>query len=197
MTRALARKLLLAPMLSLALAGGSDAQVVHRCIGPEGVSVFSDVPCDVQGLAAKNQPTAPTGSTLDDASGLSLEAETGPVAASEGCPGPDAETLRDVLETAVNEGDLNALTGMYHWASAGRTSANGVISRMQSLIGARPVSVQIVAAEPNDDWLWAGLPPPSEPDTPRLEVRSTGKENSSLAWFPLRPQAGCLWLAER
>ncbi len=193
--RSIARLLLCA--LGLVLADAVPAQAIHRCVDPQGVRVFADRPCEFLGLRAA-APTVDAVAIGNEALALpGPEVETGPVAAAGGCPGPDAERLRDAVREALAAGQVNALTGMYYWAGAGKQAANTVIDRFQRLVQAAPQSVELRRAENADDWLWAGLPPPEVAPPPELVIGRTPFDEPPLARFRLRAQAGCLWLSER
>ncbi len=173
---------------------------IHRCVDPEGVRVFVDRPCEFLGLRPAASPAAAPDARATGADAAALpapEIETGPVKAAAGCPGPDAETLRDAVREAIAAKQVNALTGMYYWAGAGKLTANAVIDRFQSLIESAPQSVELQRAADADDWLWAGLPPPDAPPPPELVIGMTPFDEPPLARFRLRSQAGCLWLSER
>jgi len=184
-------------LLWVVLAGSSPApaQTVHRCIDADGQRVFTDRRCDDLGLQREQSADAP--STTVPGEPVALEIETGPVAAAAGCPGPTPEALRDNLMAAISARDLNGLTGMYHWGGAGRVSASSVIELMTALIDAAPQAAELRAVEQNDDWLWAGLPPPTEAAPPELVVLGDALAFDPIARFQLRPQAGCLWLSLR
>lgn len=191
---------LLLVLIGLACADASTAQPIHRCVDPQGVRVFVDRPCEFLGLRATAAPAASAERRQSDNAAAALpapEIDTGPVKAAAGCPGPDAETLRDAVREALAAKQVNALTGMYYWAGAGRHAGNAVIDRFQRLVGAAPQSVELVRAADADDWLWAGLPPPDAPPPPELVIGMTPFDEPPLARFRLRSQAGCLWLSER
>ncbi|MGQ0801487.1 MAG: DUF4124 domain-containing protein [Pseudomarimonas sp.] len=181
--------------LLLACTGLASAQTVYRCVDEDGGLVYADRACRYLGLG-RDKPTAAAAESLSATTAFDVEAESGPVQAAEGCPGPDAETLRDNVLAAIGSGNVNALTGMYHWASAGR-SASAVIDVMKSLIAAAPQAAELRAPEVNDDWLWAGLPPPTAPAVPELVILPDAQSFDPIARFRLREQAGCLWLSQR
>jgi len=183
-------------LFGTALAQG---QGVHRCLDADGGRVYADRACSHLGLRPAQAPPPGLGRGLGDEAGttLDVEASSGPVAAADGCPGATPDALREAVAAALAARDLNALTGMYYWAGAGARTAGTVIQQFQSLIAARPESVELWRVEVNDDWLWAGLPPPAESAPPELVVLAEGGAGQPLARFRLRPQAGCVWLSER
>jgi hypothetical protein len=189
------------PLISIALlvacASAANAQQVYRCLDAAGARVYADRACVHLGLESQS-PTPGAAGPADLLPGeWALEAETGPASASEGCPGPSPEALRDGVLAAIGTRDLNGLTGMYHWAGAGRRTATEVIARMQSLIAAAPQAAELRQPDANDDWLWARLPPPSAAADPDLVLLSTAGAFDPVARFQLRMQAGCYWLADR
>jgi len=182
----------------LVAASAADAQPVYRCLDAAGARVYADRACIHLGLESETPPArSAAGADAQPAGEFDLEAETGPAGASEGCPGPSPEALRDGVLAAIGARDLNGLTGMYHWAGAGRHTATDVIARMQRLIGAAPQAAELRQPEANDDWLWAGLPPPTKPADPELVLLATANAFEPVARFQLRMQAGCYWLADR
>ncbi len=182
----------------LAGAAVANAQPVYRCLDDAGARVYADRACVHLGLESETPPAGPPGGPDDGApASLVLEAETGPASASQGCPGRTPEVLRDSVLTAINARDLNGLTGMYYWAGAGRSAASSVITRMQALISAAPQVAELRQPEANDDWLWAGLPPPGRPADPQLVLLRSRTSLDPIARFQLRAQAGCYWLSDR
>lgn len=169
----------------------AQSQVVHRCLDGDGRRVYSDRACEHLGLRGEQARETPADSEVP----LELEAASGPVAAAQGCPGPTPDALRERVAEALERRDLNALNGMYHWAGAGRHTAGAVVTHFQQLIAARPQTVILRQAAHNDDWLWAGLPPPSESAPPELlALPDALSDDRPLARFNLRRQAGCYWL---
>ncbi len=184
-------------LLPLVTVGNAAAQTVHRCVDARGERVYADRACRFLGLT-EQAPRADSGSAAHAPPGVATAPDdSGPVPAADGCPGPTPEALRDALLAAIATRDLNALTGMYYWAGAGRGAANGVIGRMQDLISSAPRSAELQPAEASDDWLWAGLPPPTEPGPPQLVLRAHERAFDPVARFQLRRQAGCYWLSAR
>jgi len=184
--------------LLLACASPAFAQTVYRCVDEQGGLVYADRACRHLGLGRDKPPAGASDIQHGaDAALFDVEAESGPVVAANGCPGPNAESLRDNVLAAIASGNVNALTGMYHWAGAGRGSASSVIELMKGLIAAAPQAVELRAPEVNDDWLWAGLPPPTAPTVPELVILPDAQSFDPIARFRLREQAGCLWLSQR
>jgi len=182
----------------LACTSAASAQTVYRCVDADGGLVYADRACRHLGLVGDKPAAAEIESPFRaGAAGFDVEAESGPVLAAEGCPGPNAETLRVNVLAAIGTGNVNALTGMYHWASAGRRSASTVINVMKGLIVAAPQAAELRAPEANDDWLWAGLPPPTAAPVPELVLLPDAQSFDPIARFRLREQAGCLWLSQR
>ncbi len=192
------RKHATAICLLLACTSLASAQTVYRCVDEHGGLVYADRACRHLGLVREKPPADPIQSNLGAAeTGFAVEAESGPVQAADGCPGPNAETLRANVLAAIGSGNVNALTGMYYWAGAGRGSASSVIDVMKGLIAAAPQAAELRAPEVNDDWLWAGLPPPTAPAAPELVILPDAQSFDPIARFRLREQAGCLWLSQK
>lgn len=183
--------------LLLACTSLASAQTVYRCVDEQGGLVYADRACRHLGLA-RDKPLVDATRSQRGAteSRFSVEAESGPVQAAYGCPGPNAEALRVNVLAAIGSGNVNALTGMYYWAGVGRGSASSVINVMKGLIAAAPQAVELRAPEVNDDWLWAGLPPPTAPAAPELVILPDAQSFDPIARFRLREQAGCLWLSK-
>lgn len=191
-------------LLILLLGGCSvsaTAVEIYRCEDRAGRLVLTDQPCRVIGaLPLPSERDRPTASPADDAAevdaGDRAELPLPAPAAASGCPGPTAEALAAALLEAAEQGNLNALAGMYHWPAAGRGAAGRVFAQARRLSQAAPLAFELLPAREDDNWLWAGQPPP---DSPRrlpaeLLVSRAAESGSVVARFALISHAGCYWL---
>ena len=193
-------------LLSLLLVCPAVQSVeIYRCEDRHGRQVFSDQPCRAIGAlplpSQRDQPLAlppQPGDLGDPAQPADPDpAQLEPPAAAAGCPGPTAEALGEALIAAAGRGDLNAISGMYHWPSAGRGAATRVFAEARRLSMAAPLAFQLVDARIDDSWLWTGQPPPDQPRQLPAELLLTPADDPDvlLARFPLVAHAGCFWLS--
>lgn len=123
-----------APLLLLAalllLSSAATAQTVHRCVGPDGRSVYSDQPCQSVGAVERQAPPRPAAVT---AQGFT----TGTGTVAPGCA-RSLDALLMGVRGALEARDVNRLATHYHWAG---TSANGGRYLMDELeaIAGRPL----------------------------------------------------------
>jgi len=187
------------------LPKAAEAQQVHRCVGPDGSSVYSDQPCQSLGAVARQAPRRPAAVGVHG-----FTTGTGTVAP--GC----ARSLDGLLmgvRGALEARDVNRLATHYHWAG---TSARGGRHLMDELeaIARRPlVAIDYVYAQPPaaqsealdfgpDTSAPAGgpgempdAPPPRLPQALRIEQASGPSDAGAVRTdFELRRHAGCWWV---
>ena len=156
--------LLLGPWL--ALPAPAQAQSIRRCVDADGVTVFTDKPCELVQARPRLAAQAQAPVTLS-AGRASLGAQSG-----RQCPQRLSE-LVDEIQLAIQSGDVNRLSALYWWAGHGNASASRLLERLEAM-AARPL-VDIAPVYPE-------LAPPSEPAQPQwLEVGDSGSAAASGA----------------
>jgi hypothetical protein len=120
---------------SLPLLAQTDTSV-RRCIGSDGGVIFTDQPCERLGAKTsqpnENAADAPDAGTHPDlAAGASTPLNTGPV--NQDCA-RTPEALVEALKAPLQQRDINALAGFYHWPGMGTGSARAVMDRLETLL---------------------------------------------------------------
>lgn len=174
-------------LVLLAFAGCAAAQVVHRCVDPEGRAIFSDRPCEHFGARERGEPEA-TAPATDDA---------GPLP-DIGCA-PSPEELRERLQRSIDRQDLNALAGLYHWPGAGSYGASATMRRLRGVMQRRTWTVLLDPspdATPPHDALAAA--PDPQPAWILLEHDPGGPLAGTVpaTRFALVRHAGCWWIRD-
>ena len=128
----------------------SEAQAagpIRRCMGADGVSVFTDKPCDLL-QARPRVVTAPSSAPASAGTGRAgLGARTGLQ-----CPQRLSE-LVDEIRIAIQSSDINRLAALYWWGGQGNAQASRLLERLEGMV-ARPL-IDIAPVYPA---------PPSPPD---------------------------------
>jgi hypothetical protein len=109
---------------------------IRRCIGPDGVSIYTDRPCDtfnavdrkappVSGTHAAPDIDTPTGFTRSDCARR-------------------ADTLLFDLRRAIESDNVNQLAGLYHWPGIGRRASTAIMDRLERVVAQPLASVELV-----------------------------------------------------
>ncbi|UXA52044.1 hypothetical protein M0D45_15270 [Xanthomonas prunicola] len=110
------------------------AQEIHRCVSPDGQTMFTDRRCEDVDAASRAPPAIrPQGNT-----GLYRY----------GCPRRLSE-LVSLLQLAVDSRDVNRLSSLYLWSGQSDAAANRVLSRLEAIVQ-RPL-LEIVPMYPQGD----------------------------------------------
>ncbi|MFL8012237.1 hypothetical protein [Xanthomonas vasicola] len=121
-----------------------QAQEIHRCVSPDGQTMFTDRRCeDVAAASRAPSDIRPQGNT-------SLYRY--------GCPRRLSE-LVSLLQSAVDSRDVNRLSSLYLWSGQSDAAANQVLSRLEAIVQ-RPL-LDIVPMYPQSD------------DTPTWDAETT------------------------
>jgi hypothetical protein len=133
---------------SLPLLAQTDTSV-RRCIGSDGGVIFTDQPCERLGAKASqpNESTADApdaGTHPDLAAGASTPFNTGPV--NQDCA-RTPEALVEALKAPLQQRDINALAGFYHWPGMGTGSARAVMDRLETLLAHADGRLELVYPE--------------------------------------------------
>ncbi|MCP3046722.1 hypothetical protein K6X13_06270 [Xanthomonas euvesicatoria pv. allii] len=174
-----------------------QAQEIHRCVAPDGQTLFTDRRCEDVGAASRAPPAIrPQGDT-----GLYRY----------GCPRRLSE-LVSLLQLAVDSRDVNRLSSLYLWSGQSDAAANQVLSRLEAIVQ-RPL-LDIVPMYPQSDtptWdadttaptssldgsaIDAPLPtPPSRPRPWGLRLeQNLASGTPARSVLRLRRQYNCFWV---
>ena len=195
-----------APAIESAAAAPADG--LHRCIGGDGVTIFTDKRCDdLQATESARQPTA---------------AGPGAQVRVRSCARSQDELLFGV-RSALENRNVNQLAGFYHWAGMGTAPGYRLMDRLSAFSERPLVDVQLVAsareqeafASPGNSWsaqepdrIWEGVEAaeaadaavaPARParaaDLLRVDqMRGNDDVAAQVTYFHLRSNAGCWWL---
>jgi len=179
--------LLLSPALPLAAQ-----TVIHRCVGSNGVPVFTDRACSDLEAAPLQAAAAPRGGAPPPA----------------GAPPPilcaaNVAQLRQAVIDAFAIGDANRLAGLMLWNGEGHGAVVADIRALHALMQ-HPL-VEIGTDVPDAPAADGSLAPPAAPvealpaRPSELLVRTAASDGSGVpreTRFPLARQSGCVWLRQ-
>lgn len=202
---------LIALLLMWPLRGASAAQSIQRCTNAEGVTVYTDKPCEL--LRARPRLAAPASAPSGDSS------DRAALAAYSGrqCPQRLSE-LVDEIALAIRAADTNRLAALYWWGGHGNATASRLLERLEAMTRRPLVDIAPVypaqppaAAPPAPAWIEAtpgtsALPaaaPPAEPVAPsrprpyalRIEQVLANSATPASTLLHLRRQYGCFWIS--
>jgi hypothetical protein len=163
-------------LLALLLMSGAVAtpvnSAIHRCISDDDVQIFTDRACS--SLGARNRTTEPA-----------LRAASFLPTLVHGCS-RQIDIFQAQVRGALDAGDVNQLSGLYHWVDATRDTANKLMPELQVISSRRLAKIGVDSFEINGVkqpyrlWLDQYLP-----DRPGKTIRTD---------FSLVMNAGCWWL---
>ena len=182
-------------LLALAAAQVEAQASIHRCLGADGIPVFTDQPCAALDATPVARPTplpAPDADTAAAASAL-------PTTPATLCASNLAELKRAVID-AFASGNVNRLAGLMLWRGYGRKAAVADISALKRAMreplldfDPQPPSSSSFAPTPS-------ITSPSAPAPPRedlLVLHTAGNDGSGQPHtlrFQIVRRSGCLWL---
>lgn len=120
--------------------GARAGDIIRRCEGPDGVTIYTDRECSALGAVDRK---------------LDLEAApraTPPGVATPEAPAPllrtdcarTADTLLFDLRRHVESRNVNRVAGLYHWVGVGTGASRHVMDRLQRLVEQPPASIEFV-----------------------------------------------------
>ncbi|MCC4603115.1 hypothetical protein [Xanthomonas campestris] len=177
-------------------AARAQTQEIHRCVAPDGQTLFTDRRCEDVGAASRAPPAIrPQGNA-----GLYRY----------GCPRRLSE-LVSLLQLAVDSRDVNRLSSLYLWSGQSDAAANHVLSRLEAIVQ-RPL-LDIVPMYPQTDtptWESGGeaatpsldgsqidapLPAPTRPRPWGLRLeQNLASGTPARSVLRLRRQYNCFWV---
>ena len=204
-----ARSLLLCPLLGQAwLPAPVQAQSIQRCVTADGVTVFTDKPCELAQARPRLAAPAQAPTALSSAR-AGLVAQTG-----RQCPQRLSE-LVDEIQLAIQAGDVNRLSALYWWAGQDNDRASRLLERLEAMAARPLVDIAPVYPEPataseaaTPQWREAGsdggneaaapvvvtAPRPPRPYALRIEQVLTNRATPARSILYLRHQYGCFWI---
>jgi hypothetical protein len=133
-------------LLALAAAGtGRAADVIHRCVGADGGTVYTDRECSQLGArpVAPAQPLRAPGDTVIERRAPGSTQGAGGAVSLGGTGRSDCvrrtDTLLFELRGAIESQNVNRLAGVYDWAGKSSRAAGGILDRL-ARIASRPAS---------------------------------------------------------
>jgi len=178
--------------VALAWPACAHAQV-HKCTMPDGRPLYTDQKCEALG-ATERAPDPP------NAAG-----NTGTPNSARLYRGGCSRTLQDLvfeLTSAVDAGDPNRLSSLYHWVGVSDSTANAVMDRLDSIARRPLLDISPISAEPAEDTTIT----PGAADVPRTTVRRppvglrleqtlANGVTPSHTVLGLRRHFGCWWIS--
>ncbi|KRG76026.1 hypothetical protein ABB30_10735 [Stenotrophomonas ginsengisoli] len=197
------------------LSGGSGearAQSIQRCSNADGVSVFTDKPCELLQARPRIQP----GASVQSAGNTGIDAQRQ-------CP-QRLSQLVDQIQQAISSGDSNRLAAVYWWGNLGNQAASRQLERLEAMVqrplvdiapvypASRALAVTVAPAEvavaptslpagtsaPStaEPVLISSPPPTLRPRPYALRIVQTLGNGSTPASnvLQLRRQYGCFWV---
>jgi hypothetical protein len=138
-----------------AAAPGFAADGIHRCVGEDGVSIYTDQPCDSFGAIDRKPDAA--------AAGRSESVEATADATDSGFTRADCvrrtDTLLFELRRAIESQNVNQLAGLYHWPGIGTRASRGILDRLERIVARPLAAAELVFPEPpppSDEVAWYG-----------------------------------------
>lgn len=175
-----------APTLLLASLGAQGG--IIRCTGTDGGDVYTDRSCKSLGFASKLPALMP------DQAPVEMVAGYAPRELGVGCAARSPEAMRNAVHRAIEERDVNGLTGLYNFNGSSSRSANPVVRRLERLTHRSALEIELVY--PDAQSLFDVVMP--DPDTmPSLRIvqHAVGRDGPTRTeQFQLTRAAGCLWL---
>lgn len=178
-------------LLSLLLMGSAQA-AINRCMGLDGVVVYTDRTCESLGAAERPDTgvfaSAPIPRRRVGSAGNSRRL------VGFGCAANSPEALRSAVVDALDHGDFNALSGLYNFDGRSRQNAAAVVRRLERMAKRTAAEVELIAVETET---WFDVPLADTSLMPKLRVvqgSQGGAGPLSIESFTLARSAGCLWL---
>ncbi len=118
------------------LGGAASTPVesdIHRCIGEDDVKIFTDRACSALGVRNRvEEPVRP--------------AELNPPSPRYDCA-RQIEIFHAQVSAALDSGDVNKLSGLYHWMEDTQNSADILMDELQVISGRRLIGVEVESIE--------------------------------------------------
>lgn len=160
------------PLVALLASPPAAAQIaLNRCVGADGVPIYTDRACADLGARERGAPIEPDENRLPEQ--------------ALGCA-RDTDTLLARVRMAIEREDHNALAGAYHWAGASGYTARAVMPNLEAVARRRlresGVETARTGMDDSPSALWLDQ---DDPQRPGEILRHR---------FTLIQHAGCWWL---
>lgn len=186
---------LLLGLACLACLGGwprSAQAQVRQCTMPDGRPLYTDRKCEALGAVPATKPPAPTTGAK--------AAETGVRLSGGGC----SRTLQDLvfeLTSAIDAGDANRLSSIYHWVGISDAGAVSVMDQLDRIahrpllditpVSAQPAAESTITGDAGDIARTTARRPPVGL---RLEQTLPNRITPAPTVLGLRRHFGCWWV---
>lgn len=167
---------------------------IHRCIGADGIPVFTDRVCaDVNAT-----PALPTPAPAASAPAAPVPAQPPAVTCA-----ADIQQLRQAVSDAFTERNPNRLAGLTLWSGDGKAAVVADIRFFSRLMSRPLLGVQSVSATGDDDdpdasqlsLSASSSAPPARGEALIVETESDdGSGATEQTRFDLVHRSGCVWL---
>jgi hypothetical protein len=157
-------------------------QTVHRCIGADGRSAYTDRECSELHAVERKPPPAPA------ASGAVLHVRD--------CARSPDDLLFGV-RAALDAQDVNKLASFYLWTDIGSQQGMVLMDRLDALSRRPLVDLALEGGDPLATVMVDGeeRPRPTPPDSLQLlQARSADSMETTSTRFRLQRSHGCWWL---
>lgn len=163
----------------LLVSFGAQAEII-RCTSSDGGDVYTDRSCESLGIATK-LPAAVTAGFVPRELGF-------------GCAARTPEAMRSAVHSAIEQRDLNALTGLYNFNGSSSRSAVPVIRRLDRLTHRAALEIELVYPEAPSLFDMV-MPDPDAMPSLRIVQHAVGNDGPTrIENFQITRAAGCLWL---
>ncbi|MGN0860143.1 MAG: hypothetical protein ACI4NW_13365 [Stenotrophomonas sp.] len=169
-------------LCALLLPGSTRAQDIRRCSNADGVSVFTDKPCEL--LQARPRisarPARPAGAAVD--SNINPQRQ---------CPQRLSQLVEQVQQAIVS-GDSNRLSTLYWWAGHSQGTAPQLLQRLEAMVQRPLLDIAPVYPAPRPAISVSTLPAVATGpgmDTPSSMALSSGSAPAQPAGQRPRPYA--------
>ena len=166
------------------------ADGIHRCVDPQGISIYTDQPCSA--FDAVDREAEPATPSTPGATTPSTDLVRSDCAR-------EADTLLFDLRRAIESDDINTVAGLYHWPGIRGRAAIGVMDRLERLIERPMASAELVYPESSpvreDPEAFPEGTPAEDPVAVRIEQTLAGDSvPSTVEELRLVRHADCWWL---
>ncbi|WP_052116354.1 hypothetical protein [Noviluteimonas dokdonensis] len=187
------RALLSLLLFALALWPHASHAQVRKCISADGRPLYTDQKCEALGATEPQAPpTLNAGAAKDVARSNRLYMG--------GC----TRTLQDLvfeLRTAIEQGDANRLSSIYHWVDVSDATAVSVMDRLDRIAHRPLLDIQPISADPESESTITGeageVPRTTARRPPiglRLEQTLPQSITPARTVLGLRRYYGCWWV---
>ena len=170
---------------------------LRRCVGPDGVAVFTDRRCELSDAVADGLPAGEPPAMNPSAPPPSQVVRVRTCARNQG-------DLLEGVRMALEARDANRFAEFYHWSDMDTAQGYRVMERLSRFAGNLLVDVQLVTSEERaamasttGSWDRPAGPPAPRRNFDLLRVdqlRGDDAVETQVTWFRLRNNAGCWWL---